>query len=329
MPGPGLLTKALVEVIEGEVFPRAWYGRARVELHEDPRTAGDGEKPRTSPRRPETRLGSPSVAVGGERRGRFADSRAAVPRIPSFPFSASPSSTTGSLYSPRTESAPGDSRRGDGRSGRERGSPPLPRRNPAAVCGLMRPPLLMVVVVVVSTAHRGTLMRFSLCRWLMLELLQVGKAQPCVLRRFTPASRRKCVAARGHGRQELRAGQYQLDDDEPLWLAVVRDITWGLRSFLGFLAEQPRQLKHLEWPGFRNTLRTATLTLILVAVFIVALSSVDAALCYILSWLLRKSAYALQLDGKQGGDDRTIRRWTLSVIGDEAIGLPAFISLQV
>uniref|UniRef100_I1QPF0 Uncharacterized protein n=1 Tax=Oryza glaberrima TaxID=4538 RepID=I1QPF0_ORYGL len=163
------------------------------------------------------------------------------------------------------------------------GSTPLPRRNPAAVRGLMRPPLLMVVVVVVSTAHRGTLMRFSLCRWLMLELLQVAKAQPCVLRRFTPASRRKCVAARSHGRQELRAGQYQLDDDEPLWLAVVRDITWGLRSFLAFLAEQPRQLKHLEWPGFRNMLRTATLTLILVAVFIVALSSVDAALCYILS----------------------------------------------
>uniref|UniRef100_J3MXZ9 AP180 N-terminal homology (ANTH) domain-containing protein n=1 Tax=Oryza brachyantha TaxID=4533 RepID=J3MXZ9_ORYBR len=64
----------------------------------------------------------------------------------------------------------------------------------------------------------------------------------------------------------------------------------GLRSFVAFLAEQPRQLKHLEWPGFRNTLRTATLTLLLVAVFIVVLSSVDAALCYVLSWLLRKSA---------------------------------------
>ncbi|KAL5205232.1 hypothetical protein ABZP36_033441 [Zizania latifolia] len=64
----------------------------------------------------------------------------------------------------------------------------------------------------------------------------------------------------------------------------------GLRSFVAFLAEQPKQLKHLEWPGFRNTLRTATLTLILVAAFIVVLSSVDAALCYILSWLLQKSA---------------------------------------
>lgn len=29
------------------------------------------------------------------------------------------------------------------------------------------------------------------------------------------------------------------------------------------------------------------------------------------------------------GDDRTIRIWTLSVIGDEAIGSPVFIFLQV
>ncbi|KAG8050025.1 hypothetical protein GUJ93_ZPchr0009g1318 [Zizania palustris] len=64
----------------------------------------------------------------------------------------------------------------------------------------------------------------------------------------------------------------------------------GLRSFVAFLAEQPKQLKHLEWPGFRNMLRMATLTLILVAAFLVVLSSVDAALCYILSWVLQKSA---------------------------------------
>ncbi|EAZ44942.1 hypothetical protein OsJ_29584 [Oryza sativa Japonica Group] len=34
---------------------------------------------------------------------------------------------------------------------------------------------------------------------------------------------------------------------------LVYAVCWGLRSFLAFLAEQPRQLKHLEWPGFRNT----------------------------------------------------------------------------
>ncbi|KAJ1289895.1 hypothetical protein BS78_02G200100 [Paspalum vaginatum] len=106
---------------------------------------------------------------------------------------------------------------------------------------------------------------------------------------FAPAVSRKCAAVSDHGRQELRASEYQFDDDEPLWLAVVRDLAVDLKGLLAFLAEQPRQLKHLEWPGFRNTLKTATLTLILVAVFIVALSTVDAALCFVLAWLLRKS----------------------------------------
>jgi hypothetical protein len=34
---------------------------------------------------------------------------------------------------------------------------------------------------------------------------------------------------------------------------MLPSVVRGLRSFLAFLAEQPRQLKHLEWPGFRNT----------------------------------------------------------------------------
>lgn len=94
-----------------------------------------------------------------------------------------------------------------------------------------------------------------------------------------------------HGRQELRTNEYQLDDDdEPFWLAVVRDLAVGFKGLVAFLAEQPRQLKHLEWPGFLHTLKTATLTLVLVAMFIVALSTIDAALCYMLAWLLRKSA---------------------------------------
>lgn len=83
------------------------------------------------------------------------------------------------------------------------------------------------------------------------------------------------------------------------------------------MAEQPSQLKYIEWPTFTTTvcavytksvfvvtyeefvpetlclfweqLKTATLSLFLVAVFIVALSSVDSALCYILALILRKS----------------------------------------
>ncbi|CAL5081716.1 unnamed protein product [Urochloa decumbens] len=120
-------------------------------------------------------------------------------------------------------------------------------------------------------------------------LLKVTKLQAGG-HRFAPARLRRCAAVSDHGRHELRASDYQFDDDEPLWLAVVRDLAVGLKGFIAFLAEQPRQLKHLEWPGLQNTLKTATLTLILVAVFIVSLSTVDAALCYVLAWLLRKSA---------------------------------------
>ncbi|KAI9177873.1 hypothetical protein LWI28_020167 [Acer negundo] len=42
-----------------------------------------------------------------------------------------------------------------------------------------------------------------------------------------------------------------------------------------FLVEQPSQLKYLEWPSFQSTLKTATLTLVLVALLIVALSSLS------------------------------------------------------
>ncbi|NP_001144538.1 uncharacterized protein LOC100277535 [Zea mays] len=118
----------------------------------------------------------------------------------------------------------------------------------------------------------------------------IAKTRPAV-HQSAPASFRKCAAMSEHGRQELRTNEYQLDDDdEPFWLAVVRDLAVGFKGLVAFLAEQPRQLKHLEWPGFLHTLKTATLTLVLVAMFIVALSTIDAALCYMLAWLLRKSA---------------------------------------
>ncbi|ESQ53093.1 hypothetical protein EUTSA_v10026464mg [Eutrema salsugineum] len=77
--------------------------------------------------------------------------------------------------------------------------------------------------------------------------------------------------------------------EEPLWLSLVWDIFWSTRSLFSFMAEQPSQLKFIEWPSFTTTLKTATLSLSLVAVFIVALSSVDSALCYILALILRKA----------------------------------------
>ncbi|KAI8564785.1 hypothetical protein RHMOL_Rhmol03G0209300 [Rhododendron molle] len=63
----------------------------------------------------------------------------------------------------------------------------------------------------------------------------------------------------------------------------------ALKSLFIFLLEQPSQLKYIEWPSFQSTLKTASLTLILMAILIVALASVDSALCYLLALFLRKS----------------------------------------
>ncbi|CAL0298980.1 unnamed protein product [Lupinus luteus] len=90
-----------------------------------------------------------------------------------------------------------------------------------------------------------------------------------------------------------RNDQYLSSNDglpqEPFLLALIKEVIWGVRSLFVFLSEQPSQLKYIEWPRFSNTLRTAILTLVLVALLIVALSSIDSVLCYVLALLLRKS----------------------------------------
>ncbi|KAK0582669.1 hypothetical protein LWI29_028351 [Acer saccharum] len=87
--------------------------------------------------------------------------------------------------------------------------------------------------------------------------------------------------------------QLSIDDDsvheESFWLSLVKEAIWGLKFLFTFLAEQPSQLKYLEWPSFQSTLKTATLTLVLVAMLIVALSSIDSVLCFMLAFLLRKT----------------------------------------
>ncbi|KAL4375202.1 hypothetical protein S245_017883 [Arachis hypogaea] len=88
-------------------------------------------------------------------------------------------------------------------------------------------------------------------------------------------------------------GHHLRSDDglaqEPFLLTLIKETLWGLKSLFVFLVEQPSQLKYIEWPSFSSTLRTATLTLVLVALLIVALSTVDSALCYVLALFLRKA----------------------------------------
>lgn len=79
------------------------------------------------------------------------------------------------------------------------------------------------------------------------------------------------------------------DDEDPFLINATKQAIWAAKSILQFLAEQPSQLKYIEWPGFQSTLKTATLALVLVAVFIIALSSVDFALSYMLALFLRRT----------------------------------------
>ncbi|XP_047307001.1 uncharacterized protein LOC124910410 [Impatiens glandulifera] len=82
---------------------------------------------------------------------------------------------------------------------------------------------------------------------------------------------------------------YDSEEDSFL-LTLIKDSFRSLKSLYIFLLEQPSQLKFIEWPSFQSTVRTAVLTLVLVAMFIVALSSIDSALWYILALVLRKAA---------------------------------------
>ncbi|KAA8550196.1 hypothetical protein F0562_001880 [Nyssa sinensis] len=97
----------------------------------------------------------------------------------------------------------------------------------------------------------------------------------------------KYAAYVGRNHHEL-----SFDDDLPkesFWLTLIKEAFWALNSLFVFLVEQPSQLKYIEWPNFQSTLKTASLTLVLVALLIVALSSVDSALSYLLALLLRRT----------------------------------------
>nr|XP_011458693.1 PREDICTED: uncharacterized protein LOC101294420 isoform X2 [Fragaria vesca subsp. vesca] len=106
----------------------------------------------------------------------------------------------------------------------------------------------------------------------------------------------QCLAVRRVGTAyaaSVGKDHHQLSADdgvpqEPFLLSLFKETVWSLRSLFNFLLEQPSQLKYIEWPGFRSTLKTATLTLVLVALLIVALSSTDSALSYLLALILRR-----------------------------------------
>ncbi|XP_019241270.1 PREDICTED: uncharacterized protein LOC109221263 isoform X3 [Nicotiana attenuata] len=80
------------------------------------------------------------------------------------------------------------------------------------------------------------------------------------------------------------------NDEDPFLINTMKQAIRAAKSVLLFLVEQPSQLKYIEWPGFQSTLKTATLALVLVGLFIIALSSIDSALSYMLALFLRRTA---------------------------------------
>jgi len=80
-------------------------------------------------------------------------------------------------------------------------------------------------------------------------------------------------------------------DTDPFLLWLGKELLRDSKSALLFLWEQPGQLKYIEWPSFQSTLKTATLTLLLVMLLIIFLSSVDSVLSYLLVLTLRRSSW--------------------------------------
>ncbi|XP_078180326.1 uncharacterized protein LOC144574275 isoform X2 [Carex rostrata] len=146
-----------------------------------------------------------------------------------------------------------------------------------------------------STAQCSGLIFFNRCQTrtpigkvskVKLPLIKVSA--PIIRQTFPLTNLKECAATGRDGTKNV----YYDDkfDPDPFWSSLIKEILWCLRDLFQFLAEQPSQLKYIEWPSFQRTLKTATLTLVIVVFLIVALCSVDSALCYILAWFSRKSA---------------------------------------
>ncbi|KAG2706081.1 hypothetical protein I3760_05G087400 [Carya illinoinensis] len=131
--------------------------------------------------------------------------------------------------------------------------------------------------------------RFNDCNAIQLPARVIHRAR---IQYSRPAHFGTRYAMSGGKSGERIQHQFSSGDDlseEPFWVSLIKDAVWGLKSLLVFLAEQPSQLKYIEWPDLQSTLKTAILTLVLVAVLIVAVSSVDSALSYMSTLILRKT----------------------------------------
>ncbi|XP_017229141.1 uncharacterized protein LOC108204291 isoform X1 [Daucus carota subsp. sativus] len=142
----------------------------------------------------------------------------------------------------------------------------------------------------------GLLTNFAVHPKLLFKIQGVHPIRPTFWSRHKIISFPQILERRGGGTRYVQSVgsnrlEFTYDDDvskESHWSVKLKEFLRGLRLLLAFLAEQPGQLKYIEWPSFQSTLKTATLTLVIVALLIVALSSVDGGLGYLLALYLRR-----------------------------------------
>lgn len=76
-------------------------------------------------------------------------------------------------------------------------------------------------------------------------------------------------------------------NEDPIWLWVFKSWLSGIKAMMRFLWEQPGQLKQIEWPSVKSTVKMALLTLVVVMFLMVFLSSVDSLFRHFLKSSMR------------------------------------------
>ncbi|XP_078180329.1 uncharacterized protein LOC144574275 isoform X3 [Carex rostrata] len=109
-----------------------------------------------------------------------------------------------------------------------------------------------------STAQCSGLIFFNRCQTrtpigkvskVKLPLIKVSA--PIIRQTFPLTNLKECAATGRDGTKNV----YYDDkfDPDPFWSSLIKEILWCLRDLFQFLAEQPSQLKYIEWPSFQRT----------------------------------------------------------------------------
>lgn len=79
-------------------------------------------------------------------------------------------------------------------------------------------------------------------------------------------------------------------NEDPVWLWVFKSWNSGIKATLQFLWKQPGQIKYIEWPSVKSTVKMALLTLVVVMFLMVFLYTVDSLFRHLLKSSMKRIA---------------------------------------